>query len=133
MLNLASEAATLAEAHRQVMNLVASADEGLNQVEAATQDATEASYKAVKELGAAAKTKGKDWRMKATLGSAAVGTVVGAVVAGPVGAAVGAGVSGVAGNAAGSLAARHHKRRVDEVVASATLSGSAAAAANRAD
>eukprot|EP00927_Polykrikos_kofoidii_P078600 TRINITY_DN75404_c0_g1_i1.p1 TRINITY_DN75404_c0_g1~~TRINITY_DN75404_c0_g1_i1.p1 ORF type:complete len:425 (+),score=85.24 TRINITY_DN75404_c0_g1_i1:61-1335(+) len=128
MKRLASEAAVLANAHRDVLDLAVSANEAMDSVQSAVSEGADKSYAAIQEIGKASRKKNVGLSLKTSLGGAALGAAVGGCVAGPIGAAVGAGATAVASTAVTTVANIAHRRSVDSVMAAATPSATSTAA-----
>jgi len=113
---LAQTASFLAEAHREVANLVDAAGKELETIEQQVDETLENTHEAVGSLADASKTLARGWTLKAGGSSAAVGMGIGFLVGGPVGAAVIGGSGAVVGAIAGKAAKRRHNRKIDKML-----------------
>lgn len=113
---LAQNARVLAEAHKEVANLVDAADKDFETIQQQADETLEHTHEAVGSLADASKTMARGWTLKAGGSSAAVGIGIGFLVGGPVGAAVVGGSGAVVGAIAGKAAKRRHNKQIDRML-----------------
>lgn len=112
---LSADAATLAEAHREMAHLIEAASPDIKVIEQQVDETVRNTGESVDHLASASRARG--WTLKASCPSAVIGMGVGFVVGGPLGAAVVGSAGAAVGAMAGKAAKWRHNRKIDKVLA----------------